>query len=131
MNNLLKNIFALAVVLAFGIAAGYGVQRVREQFDARRSASGPGDYSALIGQSGAPVVLFGTSACPYCKQARAYLDRHGVRYRDIDVTTAEGKALFDQYHGNGVPLLLTANMRLQGFLEPQYHKHVLPLAQRG
>jgi mycoredoxin len=131
MKIMIKNIFGLVVVLALGIATGNGVQHVRDQIDVRRSASGAGDYSTLIGQGDAPVVLFGTSTCPYCKQARAYLDQHGIRYRDIDVQTADGNALFSQYQGNGVPLLLTANMRLQGFLEPQYDKHVLPLAKRG
>lgn len=33
----------------------------------------------------ADVVLYGTRWCPYCRRAKALLERKGVRYREIDV----------------------------------------------
>lgn len=129
MKELIKNIVILGVLLGLGLLAGTGVQRLRAHYQAQAEVAQAGDYSALIAQSEAPVVLFSTATCPYCKLAKGYLAEHGIAYRDIDVRTEAGKALFDQHEGSGVPLLITADMRLQGFVEPEYDKHVLSLAK--
>jgi mycoredoxin len=129
MKILIRNIAILAVVLALGLLAGNGVQRVRAHFDAQQNEPRAGDYSALIAEGGTPVVLFSTATCPYCVKARAYLEQHAIAYRNIDVQSPEGETLFNQYQGSGVPLLLTSGMRLQGYVEPEYDRHVLPLAR--
>lgn len=37
------------------------------------------------------VVVYTTSSCPYCVQAKRLLDRKGVPYREIDVTADSAK----------------------------------------
>ena len=128
MNPTLKNLLLLTTVLAIGLLAGQGAQRAFAHFQGDAEAIQSGDYSALIAQAEAPVVLFTTATCPWCKQAKAYLDEHGIAYRNVDVTTPEGNALFEQVQGNGVPLLMTATVRLQGFMEPAYQRYLTPLA---
>ncbi len=128
MHPIVKKIALLAALLALGLLAGTGAQRLRAYYAAEGGAPQPGNYQALIDQSAAPVVLFSSPTCPYCKLAKAFLAEHRVAYRNVDVTTAAGRQLFEQHHGSGVPLLLTARMRLQGFVEPEYRTHVLPWA---
>jgi len=38
------------------------------------------------------VVIYSTPTCPYCKRAKDYLSRKGIRYTDIDVAQDKEKA---------------------------------------
>lgn len=129
MNAIFKNLLLLIVVMAVGLLVGHGAQRAFAHYQGRAEAIQTGDYSSLIAQGDAPVVLFTTPTCPYCKQAKAYLDGRGIAYRNIDVLTPEGEALFEQYEGNGVPLLMTASVRVEGFHKSEYERHLKPLGR--
>ena len=65
----------------------------------------------------ADVVLYGTSWCEVCAQARAHLDARGVAYFSRDIETDPDA--FDAYRaqgGNGaVPLLVVGGETLTGF----------------
>jgi glutaredoxin 3 len=37
------------------------------------------------------VEIFSGPLCSYCTRAKAVLERRGLRYREIDVTSAEGR----------------------------------------
>lgn len=77
-----------------------------------------GDFSALRKQADKPVVIFTTSTCPYCKQARELLTREGVDYRDyvIDLSP-QAERQFLSLNGKGVPLLFIGDRRISGFRE--------------
>lgn len=129
MNSILKNLLLLIAVLAAGLIVGHGAQRAVANYEQPSRAIETGDYSALIAQGDAPVVLFTTATCPWCNKAKAYLEARGIAYRNVDVTTPEGNQLFQQFGGNGVPLLMTSDLRLQGFMESEYDRHLQSLVQ--
>ena len=63
-----------------------------------------------------PVVLYGTSWCPNCKQTRTYLRKNKIPFFEYDVEQSpEGQRQFKALQGNGVPLLLVKNNVLRGF----------------
>ena len=46
------------------------------------------DHGGAVAQAGTEqpeVVMYATSWCPYCKQARNFFDRHGIVYVEYDV----------------------------------------------
>lgn len=65
----------------------------------------------------AEILLFGTTSCTYCIEARHYFDRHGIYYFDyrIDESTT-ATALYQRLGGgDGVPFLVRGNRSLTGF----------------
>ena len=65
------------------------------------------------------VVVYTTTSCPYCVQAKRLLDRKGVTYRVIDVTDdAEKRAEMMQASGRRtVPQVFIAAQPIGGFEE--------------
>lgn len=73
--------------------------------------------SAAVGD----VVLYSAVWCAYCKKAKAYLGSKGIAYQEIDIDTSAGMAAFAQVGGGkGIPLLVTASQRIQGFSTASY-----------
>ena len=65
-----------------------------------------------------PVVLYATSWCPYCAQARAYFAKKGVSYIEHDVEkSAAAQAEFKRLGGRGVPLIVHGANVMRGFRE--------------
>lgn len=62
------------------------------------------------------VVLYGTSWCDYCKQAKAYFDTRRINYIYLDVENdPAAKTQFKSMGGGGVPVIFVGNMRMNGF----------------
>lgn len=64
----------------------------------------------------AKVRMFTTQSCGYCRWAKAYLDRRGTAYEELDVEASA--AAYDEYRalgGRGVPVILVGNKRMSGF----------------
>ncbi|HZY20397.1 MAG TPA: glutaredoxin domain-containing protein [Ramlibacter sp.] len=69
----------------------------------------------------AGLQLFSASWCVYCRQAKAWLAARGVGYQELDIDSPGGMAEFVRAGGKGgVPLLVGAQVRLQGFSESAY-----------
>ena len=65
-----------------------------------------------------PVVLYATSWCGYCAQARAYFAKKGVPYIERDVEkSASAHAEFKRLGGRGVPLIVHGDNVMRGFRE--------------
>jgi len=101
-----------------------GAREVRERIN---SYSGPIEVqraptaakagSALAG----PVVLYSTSWCGYCAQARAYFARRNIQYVDHDVERSSGAhADFKRLGGKGVPLIVYGRDTMSGFSEKAF-----------
>ncbi len=61
-------------------------------------------------------VLYGTSWCPYCAQARKYFDVRGMAFRDLDIERdAEAKRQYDALGLSGVPVMVYEDMIWNGF----------------
>lgn len=68
-----------------------------------------------------PVVLYSATWCGYCKQAKSYLDVHGIPYTDIDIDTREGMAaLVNAEGGKNVPFLTRGDKHIKGFSTAGY-----------
>ncbi len=63
------------------------------------------------------VVIYSTPTCPYCKRAKEYLSRKGIRYTDIDVAQDKEKAKeMTQKSGQmSVPVIIIDNEIVVGF----------------
>ncbi len=46
------------------------------------------------------VVLYNASWCPYCRQVRAILARHRIKYRILDATTPRVQAMMLERFGD-------------------------------
>ncbi|RBP49146.1 glutaredoxin family protein [Arenicella xantha] len=69
------------------------------------------------------VVLYSTSWCGYCKQARRYLAANGIAYREYDI---ERNLVAKRQHqlagGRGVPLLVRGDQTISGFSQSNYDR---------
>lgn len=68
--------------------------------------------------SGTDVIMLAAWWCPYCYQARKYLQKNNVSYCEYDIENSEtGKNLYEKVNGQGVPVLLIGDYQLNGFDE--------------
>lgn len=53
------------------------------------------------------VTVYSTPTCPYCKQAKAYMEENHVAFTDIDVSVDQEKAqeMIDKSGQMGVPVI--------------------------
>ena len=68
------------------------------------------------------TTLFSATWCGYCKLAKAYLQRNGVSYRNIDIDAVDGRAMFISAGGRGIPLLFVGNRAIRGFTPDGYKR---------
>ncbi len=63
------------------------------------------------------VTVYSTKNCPYCRMAKAFLDKHGVPYESIDVgeNTDAAKKMIDLSGQRGVPVILVDDEVIIGF----------------
>lgn len=120
--NLLKNALMVMFFSVIGLLACVGGKSVLDQLW-RRPAVELTRNDTLLAQLGTPVVLFATTTCPYCKQAREFLDAAGVSYREMLIDeSAEADAVFTRLDEPGVPVLLTRDRIIRGFAIGSYQQ---------
>ncbi|MCG7854158.1 MAG: FAD-dependent oxidoreductase [Methanosarcinaceae archaeon] len=63
------------------------------------------------------VTVYSTQNCPYCRMAKAFLDKHSVPYESIDVgaDTEAAKKMIDLSGQRGVPVIMVDNEVIVGF----------------
>jgi alkyl hydroperoxide reductase subunit F len=64
-----------------------------------------------------PVKVYSTKACPYCRLVKAFLERHGIEYQDIDVG-ADKEAAREMVRISGqysVPVTIAGDQIIVGF----------------
>jgi glutaredoxin len=67
------------------------------------------------------IVLYSTTNCPHCRRARAFLQREGIAFRDMDVgSNARARKALERLGARGVPVLLIGDTRLDGFDEKRF-----------
>lgn len=62
------------------------------------------------------VIIYTTPTCGYCHRAKAFLTKHGIKYKEYDIK-ASAKALkkYKSLNGRGVPLIMIGDKRIAGF----------------
>ena len=64
------------------------------------------------------VKMFATDWCPYCRKAREYFARNGIRYAELDIEKSRAAhAEYRSLGGKGVPLIVVGTQRMSGFSE--------------
>ncbi|MES2212698.1 MAG: glutaredoxin domain-containing protein [Pseudomonadota bacterium] len=82
-----------------------------------------GDFSAHIKNQNQSLTLYGTTTCPHCESARAYLKKNGIAYNDqILDKSKEAEANFKLLNEKSVPVIVSAHKLLVGFNEQEYDK---------
>jgi len=107
-----------AVAAAALLTAWAGTASAQAPESPGTARTSPGDPGAV--KPSAEPVLYTAAWCTYCAQARAYLARAGIRYRELDVDSPEGKTAFAAAGGGGVPLLVVEDDQLRGYTELAY-----------
>lgn len=80
-----------------------------------------GDFSAHIAKLPHRLTLYGTSTCPHCLSARAYLKQSGIAFNDLVVDQSKfAEAGFRQLNENGVPILVSKHRLVVGFQTQAY-----------
>ncbi|WP_266159436.1 glutaredoxin family protein [Dyella silvatica] len=110
-----KAVLVIAVFLALGMFGG----KLAGPTISAWMRPGPvqhGDYGKYLQASGKSLVLFSTSTCPHCKQARDYLASRHLDYQDYVIDKSpDAMKLYLTLDEKTVPILLTANTKIRGF----------------
>ncbi len=67
------------------------------------------------------VIVFSTPSCPYCRKAKRYLQKHGIRFTDVDVSR-DARAARDMVRisgQQGVPVIQIGGRVVVGFDRPK------------
>lgn len=69
------------------------------------------------------VIMYSTQWCGYCKKARKYFKKEGVRYTDYDIDKSKtARARYDKMGAKGVPVILVGKKRMNGFSEAGFNR---------
>ncbi|MDP2398083.1 MAG: glutaredoxin domain-containing protein [Burkholderiales bacterium] len=102
-------LYPLTAVVVLTLLVG-ALPAARDYFSSPGVAEGHGQYIKT------PVIMYSTRWCPYCKKAREYFKRHQFSYIEYDIeASATNLESFRALNGNGVPLILVGERRMQGF----------------
>ena len=66
--------------------------KVLREIDPEASANCPEEEPVTACLPHGGIVMYCTSWCPDCKQARAWLKEHNLPYTEVDITTTPGAA---------------------------------------
>ncbi len=73
-------------------------------------------FTPAQGTASRRVVMYSAVWCGYCKQARQYFQRNGISFVEHDIEKNQNaRRAYDAIGGNGVPVILVGNKRLNGF----------------
>lgn len=62
------------------------------------------------------LTLYTTSRCPHCRQLKAWLSKHNLRFQEFDVERNQrAQKTFARLGGRAVPVLMIGEQRVDGF----------------
>ena len=100
--------------LAALVAVFWGGAQGLNSWQATRSALAVREHSQRV-----DITLYTTSTCPYCAKAIAWLNQHGVRWRECNVETDSAcQRAYAEQGAPGVPLVRAGDRWHLGFHAP-------------
>ncbi len=67
------------------------------------------------------VIIFGYDGCPYCRQAYAFLNKNGVKYKLMDTQKDAAASRVAKENGiRGVPVIYVEGEKMVGFRDSNY-----------
>lgn len=80
------------------------------------------------------IVLYSTSWCPHCKEAKEYFTHHNIPFinRDVELDDDAMELLQNRYKSTGVPVIVLGNddKVLKGFSKDVFEKAVQELREK-
>lgn len=62
------------------------------------------------------ITLYSTRNCPYCRQAKQYLQRKGVRFQEFDIQrNICAQRTLARMGARAVPVIMIGDTRVDGF----------------
>jgi glutaredoxin-like YruB-family protein len=62
------------------------------------------------------ITLYSTHNCPYCRQARKYLQSKGVRFQEFDIQKdIRAQKMLAGLGARAVPVIMIGDTRVDGF----------------
>ncbi|MFO7603880.1 MAG: DUF4124 domain-containing protein [Gammaproteobacteria bacterium] len=93
------------------------------------TASVAGDASPERGKreikvSGRPaVIMYSASWCGVCDRAKQYFHDHRIAFKELDIEkSSAGRRGFAKLNGQGVPIILVGEKRMNGFDPARFEK---------
>ncbi len=69
------------------------------------------------------VVMYATSWCPYCQQARNYFREQGIPYVEYDIEKdEEARRAYKNFGGKMIPVIFVGKRRMNGFSVAGFNK---------
>ncbi len=69
------------------------------------------------------VVMYATSWCPYCQQARNYFREQGIPYVEYDIEkNEEARRAYKSFGGKMIPVIFVGQQRMNGFSVAGFNK---------
>lgn len=108
------------VLTVIGIGIGWGGMTYWRSFG-QGVVERQGDYAAVIEAANSPMVLLSSSTCPYCRQAKSFLEANNVRHVVFEVDRSKAAARIQaKLEFQAVPVLLTETRAIIGFNDSAY-----------
>ena len=65
------------------------------------------------------IKVYTNSSCPYCNRVKGFLKEHGIKFKEINISTypSAAKELKDKTGQTGVPVILAGSHKIVGFDE--------------
>lgn len=132
MSALLSRLFLVVFLVGFGSAQGEIYQwtddsgkhhfgdkkpegREAVAFEGHAAVTFMG-YSTVSVAGKGRVRVFVTQNCPFCKKAKAFLNKRGTPFDELDVEKSYlAKTEYQRLGAVGVPVILVGKQRMNGF----------------
>lgn len=127
MNVFLKNILSIFIGLGIGYFAVMTYQWFKQPVFVEQ-----GDFLSYVQQTNTDKVLYTTSWCPNCKQAKLFLTENNIAFQEKDIeSNIEWKNELTELNSDSVPLLVMKDKKITGFYRPAYEAltHIAPSIQ--
>lgn len=132
MDARLKRRFTSIALVAVTIAAatlmGYKIPAMYKEWTRNHAA---GDYSAHVAGLPQKITLYGTTTCPACVKARAFLHESGTPFNDQLIDQSErAKKMYARLGESAVPILVSEKKLMVGFNPEAYTRMVTSESQQ-
>ncbi|KAF0215906.1 MAG: YruB family glutaredoxin-like [Geobacteraceae bacterium] len=118
VNSIKAFIFLSLTLFALSCQAG----------EVRDAPQSPVNPTAVKPQKYPKVVLYSTSWCPHCKEAKEYFTRNSIPFinKDVEIDSAAMDELTNKYKSQGVPVIVIGDDKviLKGFNKEKFEKAV-------
>jgi len=69
------------------------------------------------------VIMYSTSWCGYCAKARKYFNSNNIKFTEYDIEKSKkARRQYDAIGGRGVPVILVAKKRMNGFSIDRFNR---------